>query len=98
MQGKPRNAAGDDIGAGLNLSASRNPPPVELEHVLEAGLELRAIGGRQFGNPWHAIVTRRVILDLPVPRQNTLGHVAGEIDKIRIAQGAVVLKLTLRGA
>src|SRR5262249_10111790 len=98
MQGKSGNSAGDDVGTGMNLAPGRSPLPVELAHVLVSGLERNAILCRQFVNPRHAVVARRKILDLPMPGKNAVAYVAGEVDKIGIADGAVVLKLALKGA
>src|SRR5215831_15768175 len=98
MQGKSGNSPGDDIRAGLNLASGRGPPPVELAHVLVSGLKRAAICRRQFVNPWHAVVARGKILDLPMPGENAVAHVAGKVDEIGIANSAVVLKLPRKGA
>src|SRR5258708_23807849 len=98
MQGKSGNSSGDDIRAGLNLAPGRNPPPVELAHVLVSGLKRATIRRREFVDPRHAVVARGKILDLPMPGENAVGDVAGEVDEIRIADGAVVLKLARKGA
>src|SRR5260370_16902838 len=96
MQRKSGNSSGDDIRARLNLAAGRNPPPVELAHVLVSSLKRAAICRRQFVDPRHAVVARGKILDLPMPGENAVAHV--EVDEIGIADGAVVLKLPLKGA
>src|SRR5262249_60591495 len=98
MQRRTRYSSGDDIRASLNLASGRNPPVVERAHVIASGPKRNAICRRQFADPGHAVIARGKVLDLPMSGKNAVGHVAGEVDEIGIAEGTVVLKLPLRGA
>src|SRR5262249_61680044 len=98
MQGESGNASGNDVRAGLNLAASRNPPPVELAHVFVPGLEFPAIFRRQFFNPRHAVVARRKVLDLTMPGENAVADVARKVGEIDVAVRGIVLKLSMQGA
>src|SRR5712675_2119408 len=98
MQRKAWHAAGDDVGAGLDLAAGRDPALVEFPHVVVTRYELRAILRRQLGDPWHAVVAGREVLDLPVAGQDAVAHVAREVDEVGIADDAIILELSLRGA
>src|SRR5262245_16556415 len=98
MQGQARHTTRDDVCAGLDLAARRDPALVELPHVVVTRFELGAILRRKLGHPRHAVVARGEVFDLPVTRQDAVAHVAGEVDEIGMTDDAIVLELTLRGA
>jgi hypothetical protein len=93
-----RRSSRDGIRAGVNLSSRRDISAGELEHVLKSGLEFLAVLRRQPADPGRVLVTRREVLDLPLPSENAVDDVARNIGKVRIAQHAIVLQLPLQGA
>src|SRR6478672_9464558 len=98
MHAEARRSSRDGIRAGMNLSSRRDISSGELEHVLKSGLELLAVLRRQPADPGRVLVTRREVLDLPLPSENAVDNVARNIGKVRIAQHAIVLQLPLQGA